>query len=314
MDTDTLNTLAATPYLMFATNQVTMIPLALIYGNPEQPRKIFAAGPLEELAASISRSGLLQPISVVPKQCEYGSFMIVAGERRWKAAQLAKLTEIKAIVCGDLTAREVHELALVENLLRQDLQLMEEAKAYQGFLDRGYTVDSLAKLLGMKQPWRITERADLLKLDAKFQDALTKGMLQPSQAYEMTRLSTEGQFQLWRAIQDGKCESFQKLRRLAGAIYDQEHQAALFQNESEVTEKDRKTLDTVEQFINLSGKLLGLITDDDLSILERVVKSNAQACADKLELLEKLFHKTRVAMLTNVAKQQVLATERTPTQ
>jgi hypothetical protein len=114
-------------------------------------------------------------------------------------------------------------------------------------------------------------------LDPKFQDALTKGAVSPSQAAEMSRLSIEGQWKLWQAIRSGQCETYVKLRRLARAIHDAENQGELFKKGSP-TEKERQALAKVDAFIRESGRLLDMITEDDL--------------------------KVKAALLTNVAKQQ----------
>lgn len=283
--------------------QIVNLPIGSVFANPNQPRTIFDSMALAELAANIKLNGLMQPIIVVPRG---NSHMIVAGERRWRATALAGLPTIPAIVRADLSQTGVKELALIENLLRRDLTILEEARAYQDFLSSGYSVESLAEVLGFKQPHRITERTRLLRLDPQFQDALSRGILNPSQAYEMAGLSKEGQFALWRAIQNGQCESYAKLRRLAAAIRDTENQTTLFDQEPQ-TEKQRASINRVERFIAESGKLVGLITEDDLSVIEGVLFMEAQVCAGRLELIEKICRQVRQALLTNVAKQQAQA-------
>jgi ParB/RepB/Spo0J family partition protein len=291
---------------------VRELPISMVYRNPNQPRTVFEQSSLEELARSIKVVGLMQPITVVPRPSAEGAYLIVAGERRWRASKLAGLSEIPSLIRSDLTDKTVQELALVENLLRKDLGLIEEAKAYQGFLESGYTVESLAELLGFAQSWRITERTNLLKLDPALQDGIAKGGITASQGQEMSRLSSEGQFQLWRAIQDGKCPTYVALRRLANAIYDQEHQVELFK--SALNEKEKKSIDKVDQFLSAAGRLISMIDADDLATIEKFAKSNAAACADQLELLEKLCRKTKAALLSNAGKQEALAMSNTQEQ
>ena len=279
------------------------LPIQQVFPNPKQPRKVFDPAALAELSRNIKANGLMQPISVAPQGDD--RHMIVCGERRWRACTLAGLTTIPAIVRDDLDANGIAELALIENLLRKDLHMLEEARAYQEFLDRGYTVESLAALLGFEQAWRITERTNLLKLDAKFQDALAKGALTPSQAQEMSRLEIESQWRLWQAIRNGQCETYTKLRRMAQALYDLERQGELFGSNSP-SETQRQALDKVDAFIQRAGSLIDLITDDDLTVIESVLKRNSAACIDRLDLLVRISRRVKAALESNLAKQQAM--------
>lgn len=107
---------------------LAVLPVASIIPHPDQPRRHFAEEALDELAASIAQRGVIQPVIVRP--LDNGTFQLVAGERRWRAAQRAQLHEIPALV-RDLGERDVMALALIENLQREDLNPVEEARAYQ---------------------------------------------------------------------------------------------------------------------------------------------------------------------------------------
>jgi ParB family chromosome partitioning protein len=109
------------------TNGLAVLPVSLIEPHPEQPRRHFDEDALEELAASIAQRGVIQP--VVVRTLDNGRYQLVAGERRWRAAQKAQLHEIPALV-RDLSERDVMALALIENLQREDLNPIEEARAY----------------------------------------------------------------------------------------------------------------------------------------------------------------------------------------
>ena len=123
---------------------VREIEVARIRPNPDQPRSQFGDEGLDELAASIAERGVLQPILVRP---DGDGFMIVAGERRWRAAQKAQVHRIPAIV-RDLGPAEVAEIALIENVQREDLNAIEEAEAYRQLIARhGHTQDGLAKIV-----------------------------------------------------------------------------------------------------------------------------------------------------------------------
>lgn len=124
---------------------LAMLPISQITPHPDQPRRVFDEAALEELAASIAQRGVIQPIIVRP--VAGGRYQLVAGERRWRAAQRARLHEIPALV-RDLSEREVMALALIENLQREDLNPIEEARAYQRLAElEGMTQAEIARMV-----------------------------------------------------------------------------------------------------------------------------------------------------------------------
>jgi ParB family chromosome partitioning protein len=125
-----------------------IVPIERVVPNPDQPRRDFEQTELEELAASISEHGIIQPLIVRKQTGDGGRFEIVAGERRWRAAQIAKLHEIPVVV-RQFSDAEVLEIAIIENIQRSDLNPVEEALGYKQLQDRfGHTQDQLAKQLG----------------------------------------------------------------------------------------------------------------------------------------------------------------------
>jgi ParB family chromosome partitioning protein len=127
---------------------VQMAPIESLRPNPDQPRKIFDRDDLEELAASIRDKGVLQPILVRSHPKEDGVWQIIAGERRWRAAQLARLTEAPIIV-KEMDDVAVFEVAIIENVQRADLNPLEEADAYRTLMERfGRTQDAVAGVVG----------------------------------------------------------------------------------------------------------------------------------------------------------------------
>src|ERR1700730_14199213 len=144
-----------------------------IVANPRQPRKAFDNSALQELSASLKRSGVLQPV-VVRRHGQ--QFQIVVGERRWRAAQMAGLTHIPAVV-REVTDAETLELALVENLLREDLNPMEEAEAYQRLLtDFAWTQEQLGQRVGRDRS-TVANCLRLLRLPDVIQADLRSGRL-----------------------------------------------------------------------------------------------------------------------------------------
>ena len=151
--------------------RVEQIELKLIKPNPYQPRKIFDQQALEELSASIKEHGVLQPIMLRKKGAKYE---IVVGERRFRASQLAGLNEIPAVV-RRLDDREMMELAILENLQREDLTAIEEAEAYQKLMDTlDLTQEQLAFRLGKSRP-HIANHLRLLVLPEEAKKAISEG-------------------------------------------------------------------------------------------------------------------------------------------
>ncbi len=155
-----------------ATNEAE-IDIALIDPNPQQPRTRFAESDLEDLAQSIRANGVVQPIVVRPKGTR---FEIVAGERRWRASQKAELRRIPAVV-KEVSDDKLLELALVENIQRQELNPIEEAKAYRKLIDNiGLTQELVAERVGRSRTI-VTTAMRLLKLPDEIQHNLEEGKL-----------------------------------------------------------------------------------------------------------------------------------------
>ncbi|MFC3071288.1 ParB/RepB/Spo0J family partition protein [Phenylobacterium soli] len=152
------------------------IPIELIHRNPEQPRTHFAEEELAELADSIREKGVLQPILVRPSRQQPGEYQIVAGERRWRAAQRAGLKAVPALV-RELGDNQAYEIAIVENVQRADLNPLEEAKAYAALMGRmQYSQDETAKVVG-KSRSHVANTLRLATLPPTVQEHLMAGRL-----------------------------------------------------------------------------------------------------------------------------------------
>ncbi len=163
------------------------VPVDRVEVNPNQPRKAFDASGLSDLAASIKSSGIIQPVIV---RRQGAGFQLIAGERRWRAARQAGLERIPAIV-REVTDAESLELALVENLLREDLNPIEEAEAYQKLLAQfGWTQEELAQRVARDRS-SIANCLRLLRLPARIQDDLRAGRLTMGHARALLLLSSE---------------------------------------------------------------------------------------------------------------------------
>lgn len=171
------------------SREYQMVSTDLLKPNPSQPRKQFEQSTLEELAESIKENGVIQPLIV---RKENGGFEIVAGERRWRAAKIAKLEKLPVII-RTATDQDVAELTLIENIQREDLNPIEEAEAYEKLAERfGLTHEEIAKKTG-KNRSVITNQMRLLKLSENTKKALVSGAITVGHARALLAASSPGQ-------------------------------------------------------------------------------------------------------------------------
>lgn len=158
-----------------------LVPVEQIQPNPDQPRRTFAEDALQELATSIAEKGIIQPIIVRAASNDSNAYEIVAGERRWRAAQIAQLHEIPVLV-RNYDDTEVLEIAIIENIQRADLNPVDEAAGYRQLMDRfGHTQEKLATALG-KSRSHIANVMRLLSLPDEIQGYLVSGALSAGHA------------------------------------------------------------------------------------------------------------------------------------
>ena len=175
------------------------IPIEKIEANPFQPRQEFEQEALQELAESIKEYGVLQPLLVAPKGTGY---ILLAGERRLRASKLAGLTHVPCVV-GEYDDKQKAEIALIENLQRQDLHFFEEATAIQTLLQEfNVTQEELAQHLGKSQS-AIANKLRLLKLDEKLQQDLIKANLTERHARALLKLEETERPKVLRKIISG---------------------------------------------------------------------------------------------------------------
>lgn len=157
------------------------VPIERVLPNPDQPRRQFDVEKLDDLAESIREKGIIQPLIVRDDPNQKGSYQIVAGERRWRAAQKAQLHEVPVII-REFSDVEVLEVAIIENIQRADLNPVEEAAGYRQLIDRfGHTQEKLAQALG-KSRSHIANQMRLLTLPADVQKLLSDGLLSAGHA------------------------------------------------------------------------------------------------------------------------------------
>ena len=182
-------------------NSITMLNISKVEPNKSQPRKNFNEDSLQELADSIKEHGIIEPL-IVQDRGKY--YEIIAGERRWRAANLAGLTEVPVII-KNLTNLEIMEIALIENIQREDLNPIEEALAYKHLMDESnYTQDALAQRVG-KNRTTITNAMRLLKLCPDVQQMLIDEMLSAGHARALLSVENpELQYTLAQRVFDEK--------------------------------------------------------------------------------------------------------------
>lgn len=170
-------------------NSIEMVALNDIMPNSEQPRKIFDEERLNELADSIKKHGLIQPVVLRPRK--NGGYEIVAGERRWRAARIAEFKKIPCIV-KELTDEQNMLLAIVENMQREDLNPIEEAEGLERMISSfGLTQEQVANSIGKSRPY-ITNSLRLLKLPAEIRDMVSSGRLSTGHARALVAIGDSG--------------------------------------------------------------------------------------------------------------------------
>ena len=165
--------------------KVVKVPIDTIFPNPYQPRKNFDDAALEDLSSSIAQYGVLQPLLVSP--AEDGRYMLIAGERRLRASKMAKLAEVPVII-SEYTSQQIAEIALIENLQREDLHYLEEAEGYEKLMNQFHiTQEAMAARVGKKQS-TIANKLRLLRLSAPVRKVLMDAELSERHARALLKL------------------------------------------------------------------------------------------------------------------------------
>jgi ParB family transcriptional regulator, chromosome partitioning protein len=253
------------------------IPIDLVQRNPQQPRKHFDESELTELAGSIKTHGVLQPILVRP--IADGRYEIVAGERRWRAAQRAGLHAIPAVI-RDLNEVEVLEIAIVENVQRTDLNPLEEAQGFQALIERfGRTQQDIADAVGKSRP-HIANMLRLLQLPDDIQEMVRDGRLSSGHARAiLTAPDPRGLAQ--KAISEGL--NVREVERLAQIAKDEKHGPR-----ASVVAAEAKSADTRALEQSLSNAL-GL----DVTIVEKGEAGEVKIAFKSLAQLDEVIRRLR---------------------
>ena len=228
------------------TSELLSLPISKVEPRNEQPRAYFDEQALNDLADSITQYGVIQPI--VARKLESGYYQIIAGERRWRAARIAGLTEVPVRVL-EADDRRTAELALVENLLREDLNPIEEAKGYQSLInDYGLTQEEAAKSVGRSRP-AITNSLRLLSLSPAVMELVEKKELSAGHARALIPINDDArQLDAAREV-IGKSLSVRRTEQLANRI--------IKEKKAKTEEKDPLRVDYAAELADELSKLLG---------------------------------------------------------
>lgn len=204
-----------------------LISINKIKSDEEQPRKLFDSEKIAELAESIKTHGIIQPL--ILRKYNEEQYIIVAGERRWRAAKMAGLKEIPAIIM-DLSSRDVLEISLIENIQRQDLNPIEEAVAYKKLLnDFKITQDELSKRIG-KSRVAIANTIRLTNLDERVQQYIVEGIISEGHGRVLLAINDkEKQYEIAQKVIDEKL-SVRELERLIKKINENDENEKVDEN------------------------------------------------------------------------------------
>lgn len=236
-------------------NNNLMVSINEIKNNSEQPRKTFDNEKIAELAESIKHNGIIQPL--ILRKVEDG-YVIVAGERRWRAAKLVGLKEVPAIVM-ELTDKQVLEISLIENIQRQDLNPIEEALAYMKLLSEfNLTQEELSKRLG-KSRTSITNSMRLINLDERVQQYLVDGVLSEGHGRALLRIQLKDvQYEVAQRVIDEKLSVRELEKIVKNMMAAQDGGKIKFDEKKELNPYYKDIKDRLQNYfgtkVNLSAK------------------------------------------------------------
>lgn len=272
---------------MSAATEYRPLPVDLIDANPDQPRRHFDAEALAELGRSIRDQGLLQPVAVRPKGKR---FLLIAGERRWRACKAVGLGTIAARVIEGMSEADAFALSVLENVTRADMLPMEEARAYGTLRDLGKTVPQIAAATGKTTRW-VSLFLGLLNLTPDLQHLLDGGGMKIGLAIEASKLQPDGQHVVLRKHLAGEFAGDREAAAFCAALKAAEDQVDLFalpddRAEREALRAHRDALATRLDRINLAGLLLGEVAAMDPHLVARLLAHHPGGAAGRRDAVK----------------------------
>ncbi|MET8681852.1 ParB/RepB/Spo0J family partition protein [Streptomyces sp. NPDC004647] len=254
---------------MFADLEIDQIA-----ANPEQPRKFFDEAKHEELKGSIEENGLLQPVVVRPIEGGETPYMLIAGERRWRACKAAGLKVIPSKVIKDASEERAYVLSIAENVGREDMTIMEEAGAYADLRAAGWSPAKIAKQFG-KTETHIKWRLGLLTLREEVSKMVDKGEIKPNLAWHIAQLNPSNQMVAATRYVRGDFDSEAEAQHFANALKMMEQQTTLTSEKApsaEETEKRKKAKAQAKDGLGKAEEVL-------LPLLEELAKQKPEDLA-----------------------------------
>ncbi|TIL41938.1 ParB/RepB/Spo0J family partition protein [Mesorhizobium sp.] len=250
------------------------VPIEFLSPNPKNPRRHFGDADLTDLAQSIREHGVVQPVVARPSPTQAGRYEIIAGERRWRAAQRAGLSEIPIIV-RDVNDRTALELAIIENVQRTDLNPVEEAMGYQQLIDdHGYTQADLGQVIG-KSRSHVANTLRLLKLPDVIRDMLVDGALSAGHARTLVTAQDPAGLAK-RIVEDGlSVRQAEALAQMpAGAPTVKRQPAAPLQKDADTRALEKFMTDTLGMFVTIEHNERGGV----ISVAYRTLEQLDELC------------------------------------
>lgn len=270
-------------------NEVRNIPLQAITPDPSQPRKDFSQEAIMELAQSIRRNGLLQPITIKPVPQD--GYVIIAGERRYRAVSALEWETIPAIVYEGKSAKE---LQLVENINRVDLNPMETAEAYQAYLNDGHNLLELSEVTGKAQS-SLSLSLSLLKCRPEVQHLIRRNQFSPAVGTYLSKLSDNGQMTALKAMQSNQL-SVAECHKVCEQISAKENQIDMFPEEPVLSAKEievREKISNAFKQASLAFQQIANIENDNPGITTQAIADHLDITKEKVEMLQKLVTQFR---------------------
>lgn len=288
------------------------LPLTIVTPNPNQPRKTFDAQKIRELAASIEREGLIQPITV--RKVGEG-YMIVAGERRYRAHML--LAEEGRLPEGKITARvssmseeQMDVQAIIENLQREDVPPLEEAAAFQRLVDRGMTIEEISERCGVAA-FRVRWRLQLDGLSDEVKHLLATGQIDKQVALEVSRLPSQSeQMKVVRLVNRGALIGWKAVRTAVDDLINPPAEtASMFGEDAPAPSADEQnTASKMAQKVERAAACLGGgWKDGECVIATKVNPGEAERIADQLKAMQAMIRTMERQLRNTVAKAHVAA-------
>ncbi|WP_425834032.1 ParB/RepB/Spo0J family partition protein [Streptomyces fractus] len=242
--------------------------------NPEQPRKFFDEAALKELSDSIKVNGLLQPVVVRPVDGGEAPYMLIAGERRWRAARAAGLGAIEAKVLKGLDEEKAYILSVAENVNREDMTIMEEAGAYADLAAAGWKPVEIAKRFG-KTETHITWRLGLLTLRPEVAELVDKGQIKNNLAWHIAQLNPANQMVAAMRYVRGDFDSEADAQHFANGLKMMENQTSLSGEEAPTAEEQERRAKAKKE----AKDKLGKVEDSLLPLLEELAQKKPEDLA-----------------------------------